>query len=177
VLAKAAVAAALAAGSVFVSVPTVSAASGADVALKRCDSRLVRDLYNAGFRGERVRIAYAIVMRESGGTSWDERSPYYTGALGAWQIQTSAHSSKWWWSRSAMLDRRRQTHIVFKYMTNGGRNWSQWGITRDGNGVDASAYRNWSTAQVSAWIWRPYAHFKSNFPRKCKGVLHVGLGK
>lgn len=142
-----------------------------------CRNEIVQDLVAAGFTGESIRIGYAIVMRESRGASLDEGSPWYTGALGAWQIQTSAHSSKPWWSRSGMLDRRTQSRLVFKYLSNRGRDWSPWGISRDGKSVDATWYGGWSQYQISQWVWQPYAQFKSQFPRKCEGVLHASPRK
>ena len=71
--------------------------------------RVVKVLERAGFKGQSNRIAYAIVMRESRGQNLSESSPWYTGALGMWQIQTSAHSGKPWWSRSRMLTPRKQS--------------------------------------------------------------------
>ena len=52
--------------------------------------RVVKLLERAGFTGHSNRIAYAIVMRESRGANLNESSRWYTGALGVWQVQTSA---------------------------------------------------------------------------------------
>ena len=142
-------------------------------AVRRCQSPLVRDIFNAGFRGEQVRIAYAIVMRESHGRSLNESSRWYTGALGAWQIQTSAHSRKSWWSRSAMLHRPTQTRLVYLHLSERGRNWSHWGINRSGTGMDTRYYSRWSTWQKQNWIWAPYVRHRNSYPASCRGVLNV----
>lgn len=134
---------------------------------KGCKDKTALMLWHAGFKGERNKIAWAITWRESKHQNLDESSPWYTGALGMWQVQTSAHSSKSWWSRSAMLNPERQSRIVFKHMTNRGRNWSPWGITPDGNGIDPSAYSGWSAATQWALIWQPYQTGRSLYPGKC----------
>lgn len=133
-----------------------------------CRNRIVRVLHGAGFRGRDLRTAYAVVMRESHGRSLDESSPWYTGALGIFQIQTSAHSGKAWWSRSAMLDPNRQARIVFRHMTDRGRNWSAWGLTRDGR-LDPSQYGGWSSWQHEAWIMAPFRKYAAAFDRLPKG--------
>lgn len=133
-----------------------------------CRNRLARTLHGAGFRGDSLRTAWAVAMRESHGRSLDESSPWYTGALGVFQIQTSAHSSKPWWSRAAMLDPKRQARIVYRHMTDRGRNWSPWGLTRDGR-LDASQYGGWSSWQHEAWIMAPFRKFSGEFDRLPKG--------
>ena len=132
-----------------------------------CKDNVALMLWDAGFKGERNKIAWAITWRESKHQNLDESSPWYTGALGMWQVQTSAHSGKSWWSRSAILNPERQSRIVFKHMTNNGRTWSPWGITHDGNGIDGSAYGSWSPATQWALIWEPYQTGRSLYPNKC----------
>ena len=129
-----------------------------------CQDRLVRVLDGAGFRGQSLRTAWAVAMRESHGQSLDESSPWYSGALGIFQVQTSAHSSKPWWSRAAMLDPDTQSRIVYRHMTDRGRNWSAWGLTRDGR-LDASQYGGWSSWQHEAWIMAPFRKYAAEFDR------------
>jgi hypothetical protein len=133
----------------------------------KCKDSIALMLHRAGFTGERNRIAWAITWRESKHKNLNESSPWYTGALGMWQIQSSAHSGKWWWSRSAMLNPSRQTTIVFRYMTNKGRNWSAWGLNSTGTGLDVSQYRGWSSWQHHNWIWRPYVQGRALYPANC----------
>lgn len=132
------------------------------------ECRVVKILQNAGFKGEPLRIAYGVVMRESKGMNLSETSPWYSGALGIFQIQTSAHSGKWWWSRAAMLNPQRQARIVYLHMTNKGRWWQPWGLTPNGRGVDATAFRGWSQWQITNWIWVPYWRYYTAFPERCR---------
>lgn len=130
--------------------------------------RVVKVLDKAGFTGNKLRIAYAIVMRESKGQNLTEDSPWYSGALGYWQVQTSAHSHNKWWSRAAMLNPYRQSVIVYKYMSNKGTYWRPWGLTNDGKAMDTSHYSGWSSAQHYAWIWKPYITYYNAFPKGCR---------
>ena len=132
-----------------------------------CHDTTARMLWHAGFRGEKNRIAWAITWRESKHQNLDESSPWYSGALGIWQVQTSAHSSKPWWSRSAMLNPARQSRIVYRHMTDRGRNWQPWGINRDGTGLDTTQYGGWSSWQHHNWIWVPYIQGRALYPKKC----------
>lgn len=132
-----------------------------------CKDKTAIMLWHAGFKGERNKISWAITWRESKHQNLDESSPWYSGALGMWQVQTSAHSSKSWWSRSAMLNPERQSRIVFKHMSNRGRNWTPWGLNATGTALDVSAYRGWSSWQHHNWIWAPYQTGRSLYPNKC----------
>jgi len=127
--------------------------------------RVVKVLKKAGFKGEKNRIAYAIVMRESRGQNLSESSRWYSGALGMWQIQTSVWSGQRWWSRAAMLNPYRQSRIVYRKLSNRGTNWSHWGISRDGRSMDTTYYSGWSSSQQWAWIWAPYERFYRAYPR------------
>ena len=133
----------------------------------RCKDNVALMLWDAGFTGERNKIAWAITYRESKHQNLDESSPWYTGALGMWQIQTSAHSGKGWWSRSAMLNPARQSRIVFTHMTNRGRSWTPWGLNPTGTGVDTSQYGGWSDWQIANWIWAGYQTGRDLYPDKC----------
>ena len=143
----------------FVLAPAATAQAG------QC--RVVKVLEKAGFTGNNLRIAYAVVMRESKGQNLDETSPWYSGALGIFQIQTSAHSGKAWWSRAAMLSPYRQSRIVYLHMTDKGTYWRPWGLTNDGRGMDVSHYGSWSAWQHYNWIWKPYKHYYDAFPFRC----------
>lgn len=132
-----------------------------------CRDKTALMLWDAGFRGEQNRIAWAITWRESKHRNLDESSPWYSGALGIWQVQTSAHSSKTWWSRSAMLDPERQSRIVYRHMTDRGTTWQPWGLNRTGTGLDTTQYGGWSSWQHHNWIWAPYLQGRSLYPKKC----------
>lgn len=132
-----------------------------------CHDKTARMLHSVGFTGNRNRIAWAITWRESKHRNLDESSPWYTGALGMWQVQTSAHAGKPWWSRAAMLNPRSQSRIVYRHMSDRGRNWTPWGLNRDGTGMDTTQYGGWSSSQQWAWIWQPYQQALKLYPDRC----------
>jgi hypothetical protein len=132
-----------------------------------CKDKTATMLWHAGFKGNKNRIAWAITYRESKHQNLDESSPWYSGALGVWQIQSSAHSGKGWWSRTAMLNPARQSRIVYRYMSGKGRNWSAWGLNSTGTGMDVTQYRGWSSSQHYSWIWAPYQQGLRLYPNKC----------
>jgi len=133
-----------------------------------CKDKTAVMLWHAGFKGERNKIAWAITWRESKHANLDESSPWYTGALGIWQVQTSAHASKSWWSRSAMLNPKRQSRIVFKHMTNRGTYWRPWGLNFSGTAMDTSHFGGWSSWQHYNWIWAPYQQGRALYPDACR---------
>lgn len=133
----------------------------------KCKNNVALMLWDAGFTGRRNAVAWAITWRESHHQNLDESSPYYTGALGMWQVQTSAHAGKGWWSRSAMLDPAKQSRIVYKYMSDKGRNWQAWGLNSDGTAMDVTQYGGWSGDQQWAWIWAPYVDGLELYPKQC----------
>lgn len=130
-----------------------------------CKHHAAKLLYRAGFTGFAHKQAWAITWRESKHQNLSESSPWFTGALGFWQIQTSAHSGKPWWSRSAMLDPYTQSRIVYKYMSSKGTYWRPWGLTPDGR-LDTSHFRGWSSWQHENWIMRPYRQGLALYPCK-----------
>jgi hypothetical protein len=133
------------------------------VARWSCPDPLARLLHGAGFRGEQLRTAWAIAMRESGGHNLDESSRWYTGALGIFQVQTSAHAGKPWWSRSAMLDPARQARLVYLHLSARGTDWRHWGIGPGGS-TDTTYYANWSADQVYRWITAPFQARWAEYP-------------
>lgn len=133
----------------------------------KCKDKTAVMLWDAGFRGHKNAVAWSITWRESKHRNLDESSPWYSGALGIWQVQTSAHSGRPWWSRSAMLNPRQQSRIVYLHMTQRGTYWRPWGLTPDGNRLDPSHYQSWGPALWDAWIMRPYLHARSIYPKEC----------
>ena len=132
-----------------------------------CKDKTALMLWDAGFKGNKNRIAWAITWRESKHENLDESSRFYSGGLGMWQVQTSAHSGKSWWSRSAMLNPERQSRIVYKHMTNKGRYWTPWGLNSKGTAMDVSHYGGWNSWQHLHWIWLPYQEGLSLYPKRC----------
>lgn len=139
-----------------------------------CRNPIVTMLHDAGFREHDLRAAWAVTWRESKHQNLSESSPWYSGALGMWQIQTSAHSGKSWWSRSAMLNPEKQSRIAYKYLTSKATNWIHWGLGETKSGkfyLDPSLYGNWSSSQHYSWIWAPFVQGWNLFPKKCKSLL------
>lgn len=134
----------------------------------KCRDSLAVTLANAGFHGKALRQAWAIAMRESHGRNLDESSPWYSGALGIFQIQTSAWSGQSWWSRSAMLNADKQARIVYRYFYKR-TGWRHWGLTKAGT-LDTTYYGGWSSWQHEAWIMQPYRKFYAQFPKKCAAL-------
>lgn len=131
----------------------------------KCRDWAAKILHEAGFWGERHRQAWAITWRESKHQNLGPDSPWFSGALGLWQVQTSAHSGKSWWSYGAMMDPLTQSKIVYKHMSDKGRNWQAWGLTSDGQ-LDTTQYGGWSSWQHLNWILYPYQKGYALYPCK-----------
>lgn len=131
----------------------------------KCRDWAAKILHEAGFWGERHRQAWAITWRESKHQNLGPDSPWFSGALGLWQVQTSAHSGKSWWSYAAMMDPLTQSKIVYKHMSDKGRNWQPWGLTSDGQ-LDTTQYGGWSSWQHLNWILYPYQKGYALYPCK-----------
>lgn len=137
----------------------------------KCDNSQAKILFDAGFkRPGMLRGAWAITWRESKHQSLDESSRWFTGALGTWQIQTSAWSGRSWWSRDNMLDKRKQSEIVRKYfLKNGMHNWGYgYSFKNDSWYEDAGMYYSlWGPSLTYAWVIQPFNTGWSLFPGKC----------
>lgn len=132
-----------------------------------CTDEVARVLHRAGFRGTSLRVAWAVVMRESRGQNLGADSPYFTGAYGIFQVQESAHSGKPWYSRSAMLDPERQARLVYVHLSARGTDWRHWGLRILPSGdvtTDTTYYSGWSADQVARWITNPFIHYYNTYP-------------
>jgi len=137
----------------------------------KCNDKQAKILFKAGFnRPGLLRGAWAITWRESKHQSLTENSPWYSGALGTWQIQTSAWSGRSWWSRAAMLDKYQQSVIVRKYfLKNGMHNWGYgYSQKKDTWYVDAGMYYSlWGSGLTYSWVIAPFNTGWGLFPKKC----------
>jgi len=137
----------------------------------KCDDKQAKILFEAGFnRPGMLRGAWAITWRESNHQSLDESSRWFSGALGTWQIQTSAWSGRSWWSRSAMLDKYQQSVIVRRhFLKNGMHNWGYgYSFKNDTWYEDAGMYYSlWGSGLTYSWVIAPFNKAWSNFPKKC----------
>jgi len=137
-----------------------------------CNNWLVTLLYNAGFRDENIREAWAIAMRESGG---NEKSVSNSGDYGVFQFNraTYGHGKTTWWDDNLILTREYNIHMAF-VISRGGDTWYPWGL--DGQGrVNAQAYKNsgWSDARILDDIVIPYQSWYEKYP--CINVDSVSV--
>lgn len=125
----------LAAGSI--------ATPAASTAHTHADARavsLVDTLRDAGFQGQGLRIAWAIVMRESRGRA---NIVSRTGDYGLFQINKTTYGrSRWWLSDAHMLDARYNAAVAF-VLSGGGRTFYPWDI--DGRGRHLARYSDRAT--------------------------------
>ncbi len=129
--------------------------------IERCDNRLARTLFAAGFRGESLHQAWAIVMRESGGRP-DAISA--TQDYGLFQFNRATYSDQYWWSDTRLLDRKYNAFIAYQ-VSQRGTTWTPWGL--DGQGrVRPRVYLNagWTLQQVQDRIVDPFTHWYALFP-------------
>lgn len=140
----------------------------------KCDDSQAKILFKAGFnRPGMLRGAYAITWRESNHQALDESSPWYSGALGTWQIQTSAWSGRSWWSRDNMLDKYTQSKIVRKHFLHGGmHNWGYgYSFKTDTWYENAGMYYSlWGSSLTYAWVIAPFNKGWAMFPKKCTPI-------
>lgn len=138
---------------------------------KKCDNKQAKILFDAGFnRPGMLRGAWAITWRESKHQSLTEASRWYSGALGTWQIQTSAWSGRSWWSRDNMLDKKKQSEIVRKhFLKDGMHNWGYgYSFKNDSWYEDAGMYYSlWGSGLTYSWVIAPFNTGWSLFPKKC----------
>ena len=136
-----------------------------------CNDKQAKILFKAGFnRPGMLRGAWAITWRESKHQALDESSPYFSGALGTWQIQTSAWSGRSWWSRDNMLDKQKQSEIVRKHFLNDGmHNWGYgYSFKTDEWYENAGMYYSlWGSGLTYSWVIQPFNTGWSLFPKKC----------
>lgn len=148
---------------------TAPAATTTDTA-PPCRDKTVRVLHAAGFRDHALRVAWAIVHRESNGRNVVPGVAGYNGSdVGIWQINRPAWGGSAWWSESAMSDPRRQSRIVYRILTKRGTYWRPWGLSSPrADSLDLTHYSSWSHEQHMAWIWDPYRRYYTAYPKGCR---------
>jgi hypothetical protein len=129
--------------------------------LPACTNPLAQSIAAAGWHGVQNRIAWAIAQRESNG---QPDAVSNSGGYGLMQLQAAAHAGNAWWDWSDVLTTNgnlRQARALWRVS-----GWQPWGIAQAGNGwrVDASAYSNWDSATIDAWIRAPFAKYWAAYP-------------
>jgi hypothetical protein len=129
--------------------------------IRTCGDRLTRLLARTGFSGEDLREAWAIVMRESGGSA---DSVSETGDLGLFQINSDTWQAEKWFDHDLLLTRRYNSQVAYQ-LSRGGRTWYSWGL--DGHGRPSpGAYvkAGWSEERIYSHIVLPYIQWYALYP-------------
>jgi hypothetical protein len=140
---------------------TVSTPPKGNYDFKGCKNWLVPRLANAGWKGENLREAWAIVMRESGGRDDGISSSNDWGAM---QFNKPTWGDAPWWDDKLILTLDYNLAIGYQ-MSDGGRTWYPWGL--DGRGrPNAAVYYNsgFSDETVQRTIIEPYLRWYEAFP-------------
>lgn len=125
--------------------------------VQTCDDPIVRVVRNAGWTGDDVRIAWAISWRESNHKPRTESM----GAAGLFQLQHSVWEGTDIWPDDP-YDAQQNADAAHELWTRSG--WAPWGITDDGQGINARDYSGWSESQQYQWIWAEYEHGLEMYP-------------
>ena len=145
--------------------PSSSAQAQSGGSLEGCKNELAQVLYRAGFRGDKLREAWAIAMRESGGQAdIGPGNPHFNGSdWGLFQFNKPSWGHVSWWDDKKMLDADYNASIAFK-ISKGGSYWLPWGLTGDGK-PNGALYKNagWTDAQIQAWIVEPFDRYYAQF--------------
>jgi hypothetical protein len=133
--------------------PVVNTTKAEKPKRKECKNWLVRELRAVGFRGENLREAWAIVMRESGGRA---NAISNTGDYGMFQFNRAAWSGQDWWNTEKMLTKRYNAQIAYK-ISKGGKTWYPWDI--NGKGKHLGRYS-------SSGVYQKYVSWYNKYPCK-----------
>lgn len=128
--------------------------------------KLLNWLRNAGFKGEALRTAWAVAMRESGGRPSAYNGNQATGdnSYGLFQInmlgKLGEDRRKKYGLRdnNDLLNPETNARVAFK-MTNKGRNWFSWDI--DANGYDGGSHAG------------KYQEYYAKYPGASHGMMQV----
>jgi lipopolysaccharide export LptBFGC system permease protein LptF len=133
--------------------------------IKTCKNKLVKILEKAGFKGENLKEAWAIAMRESRGQNIVKGHQSFNGSdYSIFQFNKPSWGKQPWWSDSKLADPVYAAKIAYK-LSEGGKNWLHWGLTGKGE-PNAKLYLRygWSNSRVQAHIVEPYKFFYKKYP-------------
>lgn len=127
-----------------------------------CNNYLVKWIWEAGFRGEEVRVAWAIAQRESNGNPNESTYP----DLGLMQLNSPSWSGSKYWPDN-VYDPVQSLKAVKKMVRD--MNWQPWGLRVKNNNIsyDFSSYGMWSSWHHQNWIVIPFERYYAQFPKKC----------
>lgn len=129
----------------------------------QCKDPVVLWIREAGFKGESVKVAWAIAQRESNGNPNESTPP----DLGIVQLNGPSWMGTKYWPRD-VYDPVQSFAAMRKMVKDMG--WQPWGLrVKNGNvSYDFSAYGGWSSWQHYNWIVEPFERYYAQFPNKCK---------
>lgn len=120
-------------------------------------------LHQAGFRGNSLRTAWAIAMKESTGRPNAYNGNVYTGdnSYGLFQINmlgSLGPSRRTWFkikSNKELFNPLTNAKAAYK-MSYGGKNWYPWDIDSRGynGGVSRGRYLHWLSQYPEGWKWK-----------------------
>lgn len=127
-----------------------------------CNDRVVRWIWEAGFRGQSVRVAWAIAQRESNGQPNESTWP----DLGIMQLNAPTWQGTKYWPAN-IYDPVQSFKAVKKMVRD--KNWQPWGLRVKNEKIsyDFSSYGGWSSWHHQNWIVIPFERYYSQFPNKC----------
>jgi hypothetical protein len=131
----------------------------------KCDNQLADWLWQAGFKGQHHRAAWAVAMRESNGQPGESTWPDY----GLFQISLPAWGGSKYWPADVLdpVQNAKAARRMVKAF-----NWRPWGLYVSGRRVsfDFSHYGGWSDWQRYNWIVEPYRRYEAQYPKRCMPV-------
>lgn len=147
--------------------PTPASATTPNPNIASSGNRLIDWLREAGFKGEGLRIAWAIAMRESNGIpEIGKGHKYFNGYdWGLFQLNKPTFGKRAWWDDAKMVDAIYNAKIVYD-LSKGGTFWVPWGLSGDGKSMNVSCYKMWSEEKQMNCIWKPFKKWYDKYPLK-----------
>ena len=131
--------------------------------VKPCKDKVVQWIKAAGFKGESVRVAWAIAQRESNGNPNESTMP----DLGIVQLNYPSWGHTKYWPAN-IYDPVQSFASMRRMVKDMG--WQPWGLRVKGGKVtyDFSAYGSWSSWHHQNWIVAPFERYYRQFPTECR---------
>ena len=130
-----------------------------------CSEPLAVTLWETGFRGQHLAMAWAIVMRESNGQNIIPGDPRFNGEdYGIFQLNKPTWGDEPWWDDEQIVTVEGNARIAYQLIQE--RGFTAWGLNSDGS-FNFSSYGGWSDWQRENWIVRPYLKYLNQYWETC----------
>lgn len=151
------------AASLLVATAPFGAPAIAKVSKPPCKDKVVAWIKEAGFKGESIRVAWAVAQRESNGTPSESTMP----DLGLMQLNYPTWSGTKYWPGD-VYDPVQNLNSVRRMVKDMG--WQPWGlrVSKGRVSYDFSSYGMWSDWQRQNWIVIPFERYYDQFPKACR---------